>query len=306
MSIKPTTNLKKNPAKNTSVKIAREQDSPNEKSPVSKKSRKRKTFKTSDAMDTDANPSDSDYGIGLASEEDESLLEADFKKVADNPLKGSFSPTKIRRYGCVRKDTEGSSVSGGVCIFTSLDVPSSALPLHTSLQAVAVRIHSTSLITVCCLYLPPNAVIYQQDLNNMVGQLPAPFVILGVFNGHITLWVSVKTNPRGRQIEHVLSYHCLCLLYHEEPTYFHEPTRSFHTLDLAICSPSLLPHFNLSVEKALHNSDHFSVILSHDYDTGGKTFPPTYSYGRADWAFFTQLAVITAAMVKTESVDTAV
>ncbi|GFX94819.1 uncharacterized protein TNCV_2378921 [Trichonephila clavipes] len=80
LSIKPTTNLKKNPVKNTTLKTAREQDSPNETSPVSKKSRRRKTFKTSDAMDTDANPSDFDYVIGLASEEDESLLAADFKK----------------------------------------------------------------------------------------------------------------------------------------------------------------------------------------------------------------------------------
>ncbi|GFS86618.1 probable RNA-directed DNA polymerase from transposon X-element [Trichonephila clavipes] len=266
-------------------------------------------------MDTDANPSDTDYVTGLAPEEDESLLEADFKQVAENPLKGPLSPktflkschtTKIRRYGCVRKDTEGPSVSGGVCIFTSLDVPSSALPLHTSLQAVAVRIHSTSLITVCCLYLPPNTVIHQHDLNNLVDQLPAPFIILGDFNGHSTLWGSTKTNPRGRQIEQVLSDHCLCLLNPEEPTYFHEPTRSFHTLDLAICSPSLLPHLNLSVEKDLYNSDHFPVILSHDSDPGGKTFPPTYSSSRADWALFTQLAVITDAMVKTDSVDTAV
>ncbi|GFW51840.1 putative RNA-directed DNA polymerase from transposon X-element [Trichonephila clavipes] len=354
LSIKPKTNLKKNPAKSTTLKTAREQDSPNETSPVSKKSRRRKTFKTSDAMDTDANPSDSDCVIGLASEEDESLLEADFKKMADNPLKGPLSPsspkkitylvswncrgyrsytddvkniirqyhpvcvalqetflkschtTKIRRYGCVRKDTEGPSVSGGVCIFTSLDVPSSALPLHTSLQAVAVRIHSTSLITVCCRYLPPNTAIHQHDLNNLINQLPAPFVILGDFNGHSTLWGSAKTNPRGRQIEQVLSDHCLCLLNHEEPTYFHEPTRSFHTLDLAICSPSLFPNFSLSIEKDLYNSDHFPVILSHDSDTDRKTFPPTYTYRRADWALFTQLAVITDAMVKTDSVDTAV
>ncbi|GFS53294.1 RNA-directed DNA polymerase from mobile element jockey [Trichonephila clavipes] len=113
----------------------------------------------------------------------------------------SCHTAKIRRYGCFRKDTEGSSVSGGVCIFTSLDIPSSALSLHTSLQAVAVRIHSTSLFTVCCLYLPPNVVIRQQDLNDLVDQLPAPFVILGDFNGHSTLWGSVKTNHRGRQIE---------------------------------------------------------------------------------------------------------
>ncbi|GFY22055.1 RNA-directed DNA polymerase from mobile element jockey [Trichonephila clavipes] len=275
MRIKPPSNLKKNTEKKKHIRKDCEGTRfPNETSPVSKKfSRRRKTFKVSDAMETDANPSDTDYVTGLASKEDESFLEADFTQVADNPLKGPLSQndvkdiirqyhpvcvalqetflkschtTKIRRYGCVRKDTEGPSVSGGVCIFTSLDVPSSALPLHTSLQAVVVR------------------------------------------------------------IEQVLSDHCLCLLNHEEPTYFHEPTRSFHTIDLAICSPSLLPHLNLSVEKDLYNSDHFPVILSHDSDPGGKTFLPTYSFSRADWALFTQLAVITDVMVKTDSVDTAV
>ncbi|GFV70825.1 hypothetical protein TNCV_2818581 [Trichonephila clavipes] len=139
----------------------------------------------------------------------------------------SCHTTKIRRYGCVRKDTEGPSVSGGVCIFTSLDVPFSALPLHTSLQAVAVRIHSTSLITVCCLYFPPNTVIHQHDLNNLVDQLPAPFVILGDFNGHSTLWGSAKTNPRGRQIEQVLSDQCVsvCLITRNQRTFTnpHDP-----------------------------------------------------------------------------------
>ncbi|GFU15948.1 hypothetical protein TNCV_2368751 [Trichonephila clavipes] len=99
---------------------------------------------------------------------------------------------------------EGSSVSGSVCIFTSLDVPSSVQPLRTSLQAVAVRFHSTSLIPVCCLYLPPTTVIRQQGLNNLIDQLPAPFVILGDFNGHRTIWGSVKTNHRGRQIEQLV------------------------------------------------------------------------------------------------------
>ncbi|GFW50002.1 putative RNA-directed DNA polymerase from transposon X-element [Trichonephila clavipes] len=160
--------------------------------------------------------------------------------------------------------------------------------------------------TSSAVYLPPNTVIHQHNLNNLVDQLPAPFVILGDFNGHSTLWGSPKMNLRGRQIEQVLFDHCLCLLNHEEQTYFHEPSRSFHTLDFAICSRSLFPHLNLSVEKDLYNSDHFPVILSHDYDTGGKTFPLTYSYCRADWALFTQLAVITDAMIKTESVDTAV
>ncbi|GFT49043.1 hypothetical protein TNCV_3875061 [Trichonephila clavipes] len=97
LSIKPTPNLKKNPAKNTTLKTAREQDSPNDSTPVSKRSRRRKTSKTSDAMDTDANPSDSDCVIGLASEEDESLLEADFKKITDNPLKGPIPPISPKK-----------------------------------------------------------------------------------------------------------------------------------------------------------------------------------------------------------------
>ncbi|GFX00680.1 transposable element Tc3 transposase [Trichonephila clavipes] len=105
----------------------------------------------------------------------------------------------------MRKETEGSSASGGVCIFTSLDVPSSALPLRTSLQAVAVRIHYTSLITVCCLYLPPNSVIHQHNLNNLVGQLPAPFSILGDFNGHNTFdeahfWLNGYDNKQNCRI----------------------------------------------------------------------------------------------------------
>ncbi|GFW70388.1 probable RNA-directed DNA polymerase from transposon X-element [Trichonephila clavipes] len=185
-------------------------------------------------MDTDANPSDTDYVTGLASGEDESFLEADFQQIA------------YRR----RKRDHTS-------------VPSSMRSTSRNFLEV---LHTTKI--------------------------------------RRTLWGSAKTNPRGRQIEQVLSDHYL--LNHEETTYFHEPTRSFHTIDLAICSPSLLPHLNLSVEKDLYNSDHFPVILSHDSDPVRKTFPPTYSYHRADWALFTQLAVITDAMVKTESIDTAV
>ncbi|GFY21424.1 uncharacterized protein TNCV_1165721 [Trichonephila clavipes] len=51
------------------------------------------TLKTLDAMDTDVDPSDTDYVTDLASEGFESLLEAYFKQVADNPLKGPLSPS---------------------------------------------------------------------------------------------------------------------------------------------------------------------------------------------------------------------
>ncbi|GFS93551.1 putative RNA-directed DNA polymerase from transposon X-element [Trichonephila clavipes] len=96
---------------------------------------------------------------------------------------------QVRGYNCVRRDVDGdTSPTGGVCLFTSNLFPSNVVTLHTSLQAVAVRIHVHSLVTVCCVYLPPNDVVPQVDLNLLVSQLPAPFILLGDFNGHSPLW----------------------------------------------------------------------------------------------------------------------
>ncbi|GBN79508.1 hypothetical protein AVEN_205507-1 [Araneus ventricosus] len=88
---------------------------------------------------------------------------------------------KLRGYSCVRKDNDsGVSTSGGVCIFTSNLYPSTTLNLHTSLQAIAVQVHFRTLVTICCIYLPPSDAISQDDLNILVDQLPAPFILLGV------------------------------------------------------------------------------------------------------------------------------
>ncbi|GFT53027.1 uncharacterized protein TNCV_2631481 [Trichonephila clavipes] len=178
---------------------------------------------------------------------------------------------QVRGYNCVRRDVDGAtSPTGGVCLFTSILYPSTVVTLHTSLQAVAVRIHIHSLVTVCCVYLPPNDVVPQVDLNQLVSQLPAPFILLGDFNGHSPLWGHDDTNSRGRQIEQLISDHCLCLLNNDEKTYFHAPTRTFHSLDLAICSPTLLPMLNFD----LHNSDHFPLLVSHVNGAGTRFRPP--------------------------------
>ncbi|GFV23512.1 putative RNA-directed DNA polymerase from transposon X-element [Trichonephila clavipes] len=201
---------------------------------------------------------------------------------------------RVRGYNCVRRDVDGNaSPTGGVCLFTSNLYLSNIVTLHTSLQAVAVRIHIHSLVTVCCVYLPPNDVVPQMDLNQLVSQLPAPFIFLGDFNGHSPLGGHDDTNSRGRQIEQLISDHCLCLLNNDEKTYFHAPTRTFHSLDLAICSPVLLPMLNFEVEKDLHNSDHFPLLVSHVNGAGTRFHPPTYHFHREDWDKFTRLFIRT-------------
>ncbi|GFX91013.1 putative RNA-directed DNA polymerase from transposon X-element [Trichonephila clavipes] len=214
---------------------------------------------------------------------------------------------QVRGYTCVRRDVDDdASLTGGVCLFTSHLNPSNVVTLHTSLQAMADRIHIHSLVTVCCVYLPPNDVVPQVDLNQLVNQLPAPFILLCDFNGHSPLWGHGDTNSRGRQIEQLISDRCLCLLNNNEKTYFHAPTRLFHSLDLAICSPVLLPLLKFEADQDLHNSDHFPLLVSHINGAGIRIRPPTYHFHRADWDKFTRLAIITGIMVKNRAVDDAV
>ncbi|GBO29721.1 putative RNA-directed DNA polymerase from transposon X-element, partial [Araneus ventricosus] len=174
------------------------------------------------------------------------------------------------------------------------------------LEAVAVQVHARTLVTVCCVYLPPHDVVSQQDLETLVDQLPTPFILLGDFNGHSTLWGSDVTNSRGRQIERLISNNCLCLLNNDEKTYFHEPTRIFHSLDLAICSPTLLPLLHFTVGSDLCNSDHFPIIVSYADSGGAIQYPPRYLFQRADWGSFMQLADITESMVSTADITEAV
>ncbi|GFY24869.1 putative RNA-directed DNA polymerase from transposon X-element [Trichonephila clavipes] len=161
-------------------------------------------------------------------------------------------------------------------------------------------------ITVCCVYLQPNDVVPQVDLNRFVCQLPAPFILLGDFIRHGPLWGHDDTNSWGRQIEQLISDQCLCLLNNDEKTYFPAPTRTFHSLDLAICSPTLLPILNFEVDKYLNNSDHFPLLVSHVNRAGTQVRAPTYHFHRADWDKFTRLAVITGTIVQNRAVDDAI
>ncbi|GBN19846.1 hypothetical protein AVEN_198112-1 [Araneus ventricosus] len=60
-------------------------------------------------------------------------------------------PLKLRGYNSVQDAGTGINNSGGVCILTSNLYPSSTLPLHTPLQAVAVQIRIKSLISLLCI-----------------------------------------------------------------------------------------------------------------------------------------------------------
>ena len=56
-------------------------------------------------------------------------------------------------------------------------------------------------ITICSLYLPPHCKFSKHDLENLINQLPRPYLLLGDFNSHSKLWGCLDTNDKGEIIE---------------------------------------------------------------------------------------------------------
>lgn len=78
--------------------------------------------------------------------------------------------------------------------------------------------------------------IHFSEIEDLVDQLPSPFIVMGDFNAHSLLWGSQDVNSRGKTVERLLTELDLALLNDGSPTYFHSPTQSFTAIDLSICS----------------------------------------------------------------------
>ncbi|GBL78388.1 hypothetical protein AVEN_42905-1 [Araneus ventricosus] len=89
-------------------------------------------------------------------------------------------------------------------------------------------------------------------------------------------------------------------------THFHLPTQTFHSIDLALCTPVLLPFLNLTVDGNLHNSDHFPLrITDNRHNSANHYYSPKYVYNAADWQKFSSLADITSDIIDNHTVDEA-
>ena len=61
-------------------------------------------------------------------------------------------------------------------VFVKRGIPHEVLELDTELQAVAVKVSLHKTIAVCNVYIPPCFNVAQSELDNLVNQLPAPFL----------------------------------------------------------------------------------------------------------------------------------
>ena len=91
-------------------------------------------------------------------------------------------------------------------------------------------------ITICSVYIPPSFSLNSQHLDNLLQQLPSPYILLGDFNGHNILWGGQNNDSRGELIENFIIKNGICIMNDKSFTY-----HSQNLLHLLIF-PSVIHH----------------------------------------------------------------
>ena len=179
---------------------------------------------------------------------------------------------------------------GGTAILISKSLQHSPLNVNTTLQAVAARIlMNNKFITVCSLYLPPDLDFNLQNLQDLIDQLPSPFLLLVDFNAHNGLWDHGINNAdsKGRIIEDLIDNNPISFFNDGSPTFYNVHTGYSSAIDLSICSSNILLDFYWSVEGDLNGSDHFPICLESIENTPSAA-SPKWKVEEADWGKFSQ------------------
>ena len=177
---------------------------------------------------------------------------------------------------------------GGSAIIIHKSIQHSVLVLNTTLQAVAASITMDKTITVCSLYLPPELRFDGNDLQELINQLPTPFLLLGDFNAHNPLWGNREhASQKGRIIEEIIDRNDLILYNNGAMTYHNIHTNIMSAIDLSISSSDIYIDFTWSVNEYLNGSDHFPIHLTYARNTPTE-FPRKWKALEANWVKYSK------------------
>lgn len=194
----------------------------------------------------------------------------------------------LRGYSIFRKDVIfDHRAKGGVAIFLKDNIPCKEIHVQTHLQAVAIQINYLFKLTICNLYLPDGR-WSQRELQNLISQLPSPFLLLGDFNSHNPLWGSNTIDPRGRIVEQCIEDSDLLILNTGEGSYLNSRSNCLSAIDLTLCTPNVAPRFKwIRLDDHL-STDHFPIAIECAGVPSNHTIPKRWLMEKADWSAYTE------------------
>ena len=183
---------------------------------------------------------------------------------------------------------------GGVAILARREVASSEIRLNTNFQAIAVSVKLHKRITICSIYIPPGVAgnFSERELEDLLKQLPKPYLLLGDVNAHNTLWYDKLICGRGKKIENVLINNDCYFIDGDKDTHVYSDNGRYASshIDLSIASLDLLQEFEWGCYDDLMLSDHYPIWIRGGRNSRPKRFP-RWIIDKADWNKFQKEAV---------------
>ena len=169
-------------------------------------------------------------------------------------------------------DNNTNRASGGTSILINNKIPQCRILLNTNLQAVdaSATLHRT--ITICSIYTPPCDQIIDTELDQLLQQLPRPFILMGDFNSHNIIWGCKEINQKGKILEGIVYKNNSCILNRSTQTHINPSSGNTSAVDLTMYDPSIYIDFSWQVHENTCGSNHFP-ILSETKPTGKKNTP---------------------------------
>ena len=163
-------------------------------------------------------------------------------------------------FNIIRRDRD--SHGGGVLLgikkcysFFRIDLPS-----VSKIEVVAIQTNMNGKdLCLASIYIPPSVRIEQRHLTDISELLPAPFLILGDFNSHCSLWGSQYDDNRSSSICNLIDDFNMTLLNTGEATRVPSPPARESVFDLSLSSTSLALDCQWKVINDPHGSDHQSL-----------------------------------------------
>jgi hypothetical protein len=196
----------------------------------------------------------------------------------------------IRGYNGYFKNRQTNlRASGGVAIFVSTLTESTEIPIQSNLKVIAMSLHTKNPLCICNIYLSDSSNLLLNDLNNIIRQLPKPFLFLGDFNSRNLIWGSNYTDARGKIVEKFLDNDQIILLNTGEYTRHNVANNSFSAIDLSITSSSLAPKTKWKVLTDYNCSENWPIFIELLDQSSQITFPTKWNTKKPNWELFNDL-----------------
>lgn len=178
---------------------------------------------------------------------------------------------------------------GGVALMVKDNFSHKQIEIDTNLQAVAVEIYFPFKVSLICIYIPPRSdddLPTIRELEDLIAQVPKPFMIAGDMNGRHKDFLSLYTNKQGELIRDFIDRNNLVVQNDNKIT---RPgiISVGAMIDLVLVSADIASIFEVETSEDTHTSDHCYLNIT----TMRKLYEirtQNYNFKKADWKKFTE------------------